>query len=132
MSFLDGLENTLKNMESREERDPAKAAEVRRARESDRAWALAAAPFADQLKHGPFTASLMDHATRIGFSQRTKVQMVWLNTTLRLQAKEKRLELMPTPEGVVATFTEGDQQTGRRLLDLNSDAEALAKEWLAA
>ena len=132
MSFLDGLENTLKNMESREERDPAKAAEAQRTRESDRARALAAAPFADQLKKGPFTASLMDHATRIGFSQRTKVQMIWLNTTLRLQAKEKRLELMPTPEGVVATFTEGDQQTSSRLLDLNSDAEALVKEWLAA
>ena len=46
MSFLDNLENSLKSLESREERDPGE----RKRRESDRARALAAGPWADRLK----------------------------------------------------------------------------------
>src|SRR4051812_12958577 len=100
MSFLDALESNLKNLEAQDERDPVRAAENRRRREDDRTRALAVAPHAEELKNGKFTAALLDHAVRIGHSQRTKVQITWIDTALRLQAKEQRLELMPTPDGI--------------------------------
>jgi hypothetical protein len=84
------------------------------------------------LKNGQFTHDFLAHATRIGFSQRTKVQPTWLGSTLRLQAKEKRLELRPTPEGVRAFFFEEDEEKGSELIDLKGGAEELAKRWLAA
>jgi hypothetical protein len=131
MSFLDNLESSLKSLESNEERN----ADVQRdakIRASDKAKALASAPFAEALKTGPFTHDFLMHATRIGFSQRTKVQPTWLGSTLRLQAKERRLELRPTPEGVLALFFEDDEEKGSEIVDLNSNAEDLAKRWLAA
>ena len=131
MSFLDNLESNLKSLESNEERG-ADVQRDARIRASDKAKALASAPFADALKTGVFTHDLLAHATRIGFSQRTKVQPTWLGTTLRLQAKDRRLELRPTPEGVLAYFFEDDEETGTELLDLNGSAEELAKRWLAA
>src|SRR3979411_242580 len=105
MSFLDSLENNLKALEAQDERDPARAAEIRKRREEDRANALAAAPHAEELRNGQFTSALLDHATRIGHSLRTKVQITWIDTTLRLQAKDRRLELQPTAEGVRAVFS---------------------------
>jgi hypothetical protein len=131
MSFLDSLENSLKSLESQEERDPVRAAEIRKQREADRALALAAAPYADELKKGRFAVGLLDHATRIGHTLRTKVQITWLDTTLRLQARDRRLDLQPTPEGVRAVFSENGDETGSRFLDLQGDPEALAREWLA-
>jgi hypothetical protein len=131
MSFLDNLESSLKSLESNEERS-ADAQRDAQIRALDKAKALASAPFADALKTGPFTQHLLAHATRIGFSQRTKVQPTWLGSTLRLQAKERRLELRPTPEGVLAHFFEDDEEKGNELLDLNGSAEDLAKRWLAA
>ena len=130
MSFLDSLENNLKSLENQEERDPARAAEIRQQREDAKARALAAAPNAEELRAGKFTAALLDHATRIGHSQRTKVQITWIDTTLRLQAKERRLDLQPTPEGVNAVFSDGAVETGSRAIDLHGDPEALAREWL--
>ena len=129
MGYLDNLESTLKNLEGNNERD---AAEDRSRRESERAQALAAAPYADELKKGPFTMGLLDHATRIGFSQRTKVNMTWIGTTLRLDAKERRLELKPTAQGVVAVFSEAGQETASSPIDLKSDPEKLARQWLNA
>jgi hypothetical protein len=131
MSFLDNLESSLKNLESNEER----AADVQREaknRASEKAKALAAAPFAEALKTGPFAHDFLIHATRIGFAQRTKVQPTWLGTTLRLQARDRRLELRPTPEGVRAHFFEDQEEKGSELIDLNGSAEELAKRWLAA
>lgn len=131
MGFLDNLESNLKSLESNEERNADVSRDARK-RASDKAKALAAAPFADALKTGAFTQNLLAHATRIGFSQRTKVQPTWLGSTLRLQAKERRLELRPTPEGVLAHFFEDDEEKGNELLDLNGSPEELAKRWLAA
>ena len=129
MSYLDNLESTLKNLEGNNERD---SMEDRSRRESERAQALAAAPFADELKKGAYTMGLLDHVTKIGFSQRTKVNIAWIGTTLRLDAKERRLELKPTPQGVVAVFSQSGQETGNKAVDLQSDPEKLAHEWLTA
>ena len=51
--------------------------------------ALAAAPWSEELKKGPFTAELLKQATRIGFSLRMKVNIVWMGTTLRLERSER-------------------------------------------
>ena len=130
MSFLDNLENNLKSLEStgqgREE-----AEREHKARVGARAEAQAAAPHAEALKKGPFTAELMSQASRIGFSMRTKVHMAWLGATLRLEARERRLELRPTTAGVIAVFIEEGKETGRELVDLAGSAEALVRRWLS-
>lgn len=131
MSYLDSLESNLKNLENSQERNEDVQRDARH-RESEKTKALAAAPYTDELKTGRFTQDLLVHTTSIGFSQRTKVQPTWLGSTLRLQAKERRLELRPTPEGVQAVFFEDDQQTTTEIIDLKGSAEALAKRWLAA
>jgi hypothetical protein len=127
MGYLDNLESTLKNLEGNNERDTV---EDRSRRDLERKEALASAPYADELKKGPFTMGLLDHATRIGFAQRTKVNIAWLGTTLRLDAKERRLELKPTPQGVFAVMSESGQELSSKPVDLQSDPEALARQWL--
>ena len=72
----------------------------------------------------------MTHATRIGHGLRTKVNIIWLGSTLRLQAREHRLELRPTPEGVTAHFFVAEKETRKEKLDLSGNPEKLAKEWL--
>ena len=68
MSFLDNLENSLKSLESRDEAS-GNAEQQQRARERARAEAQAAAPYAEELKKGPFTAELLKQAARVGFHQ---------------------------------------------------------------
>src|SRR6266568_2524313 len=130
MSFSDNLENNLKNLESHDERDAAGGAKSQQRRQAHRANVLASAPNAEKLRNGKFTSGLMTHATRIGHGLRTKVNIIWLGGTLRLQAREHRLELRPTPEGVMAHFFVGERQTGTEKVDLNGNPERLAKEWL--
>jgi len=131
MSFLDNLENNLRSLENSEQ-GKEDAGRQQRARESERADARAAAPFADELKQGPFTADLLKHATRLGYSQRVKVHIAWLGTTLRLEARERRLELRPTPTGVLAVYLEGDREPRTEPVDLKGSAEEFARNWLAA
>jgi len=131
MSYLDSLESNLKNLENSQE-SGADLQRDQRHRQSEKARALAAAPFADELKSGRFTQDFLVHATNIGFSQRTKVQPTWLGTTLRLQAKERRLEFRPTPDGVFAFFFEDNQEKGSEIVDMKGNAEDLAKRWLSA
>ncbi len=130
MSFLDNLENNLKALESREEKDPAKQKADNERREAERLASLAAAPVAEALKSGPFTERLLTACRALGHSQRTMVRFTWLDTTLRLEAKEKRLDLKPTPEGVAATFFNNNEPVGNELLTLAEDPEALADRWL--
>ncbi len=132
MSFLDNLENNLKALESREEKDPLKQKEEQARREADRQTALAAAPVAEALKSGPFTEKFLTACRLIGHSQRTMVRFTWLDTTLRLEAKERRLDLKPTAQGVEATFYLNNESTAQQLLKLTEDPEALAKQWLSA
>ena len=127
MSFLDNLENNLKSLESREEGADAESAKQRDAR---RQKALAAAPWAERLKSDPYTAELLKQATRAGYQARTKVHLAWLGTTLRLEARERRLELRPTPEGVVAAFLENGQEIRTQPVDLKGDPATLVREWL--
>ena len=129
MSFLDNLESTLKNLERANESD-TRADQQRR--QSDRARALAAAPYADELKNGPFANEFLTHAVRIGHGSRTRITPLWMGNVLRVDAKEKRLELRPTSDGVLAVFMEGGEEKSSEILDLKSDPEQLASRWLAA
>jgi hypothetical protein len=131
MSFLDNLENNLKSLESQEEGKES-AERSRRARESTRASAQAAAPWADELKKGPFTAELLKQAARIGFSMRTKVHVAWLGATLRLEARGRRLELRPTATGVVAAYLEDGVESRSEPLDLKTDPADFVGRWLDA
>lgn len=129
MSFLDNLENNLKTMESREEgRDGRDRAQ--RDREAERAAKRAVAPLAEQLRKGPFTNELLNEATRIGHGMRTKVYISWIDGTLRLEARDHRLELKPTPQGVLARFFVNREPAGQEIVDLNGSAKQLAEKWL--
>ena len=130
MSFSDNLENQLKNLERQDERDPVAAGQSQKRRMAVRASALAAAPFAEQLKHGKFTPGLMTYATRIGHALRTKVNIVWIGATLRLQAREHKLELRPTAEGVMAHYLVSDKEVRKEKVDLNGNPETMARKWL--
>ena len=129
MSFLDNLENTLKSLESSEE-GKEDAERAQRARENERAQAQAVAPFAEQLKKSPYTAELLKQAARVGFSLRTKVHIAWLGTTLRLEARDKRLELRPTPRGIVAAYIENGHEMRTEPCDLTGSPEDLVRQWL--
>jgi hypothetical protein len=131
MSFSDNLENDLKNLESsQDERDPISIARAHQRKLSQRSSVLAAAPHAEKLRTGKFTSGLLTHATRIGHGLRTKVNIMWMGTTLRLQAREHKLELQPTPDGVIAHFLVDDKEVKKEKVDLSGNPEKLAKEWL--
>lgn len=128
MSFLDNLENSLKTLEGREERDPRDAGR----REEERSLALAAAPWAEKLKDGPFTEALLVEAARAGHKLRAKIYIAWLGTTLRLEMRERKLDLRPTPDGIVAAFIiEGGEQPARPV-DLGGNPGVLLDAWIAA
>jgi hypothetical protein len=130
MSFLDNLENSLKSLETSEEGRATLESE-QRLRERNRAAAQAAAPSAEELKKGPFTTALLRDAARVGHSLRTKIHIVWLGSTLRLEAREKRLELRPTANGIVAARIENGVETSVAPLDLQGNPEQLIRDWLA-
>jgi hypothetical protein len=129
MSFLDNLENNLKSLESREEGNES-AEQQQRARERERAQAQASAPFAEELKKGPFTAELLKQSARVGFEKRTKIHVAWLGSTLRLEARDRRLELRPTPGGVLAVYFEDGREVRSEPLDLKGSAEEFIRAWL--
>jgi hypothetical protein len=130
MSYLDSLEDNLKNLESRED-TAQRDKEDRQRRDVEWARAQAAAPYAEQLRSGPFTQALLNEATRIGHSQRTKVHIAWMDAILRLEARDRKLELRPTGAGVVAVFFENKQEVRTEPVDLAGDASQLAERWLA-
>jgi hypothetical protein len=129
MSFLDNLENNLKALEGREDASAGNEQASRR-RDAERRDALAVAPHAERLKSGAFTAELLSAATLAGYSMRTKVHFTWLGTTLRLDARNRRLELRPTADGVTAVFLEGGQEVRTTPADLDGSPAALVRELL--
>jgi hypothetical protein len=129
MSFLDSLENNLKALESRDEGSHNSREEQQR-READRVRAAAAAPYAEQLQSGPFVKHLLTHVSVLGHAMRTKVHIAWLGTTLRLEARERKLELRPRANGVVAVFLENNVEVRTEPIDLSGDPEKLAQSWL--
>ncbi len=130
MSFLDNLENNLKSLESREEGNDT-AVQQQRERERNRAQAQAAAPHAEALKKGPFTAELLKQAARVGFEKRTKVHVAWLGSTLRMEARERRLELRPTASGVDAVYIEEGREVRTEAANLQGNAEQFIRDWLS-
>jgi hypothetical protein len=130
MSFLDNLESNLKALESRTERDPEALAREAAARDAARLAALEIAPYADALRNGPFKDGLLTACRDIGHRRRILVRPVWIDSTLRLEAGSKKLELHPTPSGVLAVFFDGGREQENRLIELSSDPVQLAERWL--
>lgn len=131
MSFLDNLENNLKALENREERDPEKLKRDQERREADRAAALLRAPHAETLRTSSFTTELLTQCRTIGHGQRVLVQFTWLGETLRLDAKTKRMELVPTTKGITAILSIDGKETARIPIKPRVDQAAkLAKRWL--
>jgi hypothetical protein len=130
MSFLDNLENNLKALESRTERDPAALAREAAARESARTAALEIAPYADALRNGPFKDGLLTACRDIGHRRRILVRPVWVDSTLRLETGAKKLELRPSPGGVLAVFFVDGKEQESIPIDLTSDPVKLAEKWL--
>ncbi|MGE5645133.1 MAG: hypothetical protein ACM336_05015 [Acidobacteriota bacterium] len=129
MGFLDDLENNLKAMEGREEATAGNERDRAR-RESERLEALAAAPHAERLRTGPFTGRLLNEAALQGHAARTKVNIAWLGSTLRLEARGRKLELRPTATGVVAAFLEITTELSSQPADLDGDPAPLVRELL--
>src|SRR5579863_7470001 len=129
MSFLDNLENNLKSLESQEEGKEA-ADRAQRARELERSNAQAIAPFAEELRKSPFTSAVLTQAARVGHSLRIKVHVAWLGSTLRLEARERRMELQPTAKGIVAVYIEKGREARSEPLDMTGDPEQLIRQWL--
>ena len=128
MGFLDNLESSLKSLEDSDERDPRE--HVRR--QEERTRAVAVGPWAERLKNGQYTQKLLDQAAVAGHRLRTKIYMAWFDDTLRLEARQRRLELRPTAEGIVASFIETDGATKTQAVDLESDPGELLSEWLGS
>jgi hypothetical protein len=132
MSFLDNLENNLKALESQEERDPEKVKRDHERRDAERNAALLRAPYVEALKNSAFTSELLTECRTIGHGQRVLVQFVWIGEALRLNAKNKRMELTPSPEGIVAVLSLDGDETARTIIDPEKDdAAALARRWLS-
>ncbi len=130
MSFLDNLENNLKALENREEKDPEKLKREQEQREADRSAALLRAPHAEALKKSAFTSDLLTQCRVIGHGMRVLVQFTWIGETLRLDAKAKRLELVPTADGIEAQYSVDGVRTGSERIELTGVAEDLARRWL--
>ena len=131
MGFLDSLESNLSKLESRDEARVVDNRDRKRW-DADRSKAQASATHAEQLKKGPYTAELLRQVTRIGHAMRTKVHLAWISSTLRLEARQNRLELRPTPDGVVAVFIENGTEVRTQPVDLGGKPEELASQWLTA
>src|ERR1700691_5321414 len=126
MSFLDNLENNLKALESRDEG----GLDESRRRDQERDLAIAAAPWAERLKREPFAQTLMQQATVAGRRSRIKVNLMWIGTALRLEARGHRLELRPGAKGVAAVFLQASEEIRQEPIDLQGDPQKLVAEWM--
>jgi hypothetical protein len=100
------------------------------AAEQEAAKRRATAPAAEALRKGQFTQELLTQCVTIGHGKRMRVGMAWIGDVLRLDARAKRMELRPGTEGVEAVLFEDGVETGREAVDLDGDAEELARRWL--
>jgi hypothetical protein len=126
MGFLDNLESDLKSLEKQEERDPA----VQKRRNAERASALAAAVWAEKLKKSPYTQDVLAAAARISHQIRSRIHVAWLETALKLELKERRLELRPAADGIVAVFLRAGKEEKVAPVDLNANGSELVQDWL--
>ncbi len=133
MSFLDSLENNLKALESREEKDPEKLKRDQERCDAERSEALARAPHVEALKKSAFTSDLLTQCRTIGHGLRVLVRFTWIGDNLRLDAGPKRMELIPTGEGIVAVYSLHRAEVRRAKLDVSTaDAGAFARDWLTS
>ena len=130
VSFLDNLESNLKALESQEGRDPEALEREAAERAAARAEALRSAPYAEALRDGPFTDGLLTACRIVGHRRRILVRPAWLDSTLRLEAGSKKLELRPRADGVVAVFFEEGAEVESIPCDLAGDPVKLAEKWL--
>ena len=72
----------------------------------------------------------MRQATVAGRERRMKVNLAWLDTKLRLEARGHRLEFRPTPNGIVAVFLREADETKQEPVDLAGDPRKLIAAWM--
>jgi hypothetical protein len=131
MSFLDNLENTLKALERQEERDPEKLKREQEQKEAERNAAIQRSPHVEALRESAFTSELLGQCRLVGRELRVLVQFTWIGENLRLDAKDKRMELVPTAKGIVAVFYEDGTETKQAKVNPDrDDPAALARGWL--
>ncbi|MCU0228889.1 MAG: hypothetical protein MUF01_14745 [Bryobacterales bacterium] len=130
MSYLDNLENSLKALESSEERDPAAVAAQQQRRAEERNAAVLRAPYVRALKSSAFTGQLLGACRKLGPTLGVYVQVTWVDEALRLDVREHRLSLTPTSEGIEAIFSRDQKELQRYAISLDGDGEALARQWL--
>ena len=126
MSFLDSLENNLKALEGREQG----GLDDHKRRDSERQRSAASAPWAERLKTSPYTQALLAQATRVGFQMRIKVNFLWLGTTLRLEARNFRLELRPSAAGIEVVTLKDASELKRQVIDLAGSPEDILTPWM--
>ena len=132
MGFLDNLENQLKALERQEERDPEQQKRDRERRDADRNAAILRGPHVEALRNSAFTSELLGQCRLVGREHKLLVQFAWIDDNLRLDAKEKRMELVPTAEGIVAVFSQDGAEVSRESVNPETDnAEKLVRRWLA-
>ena len=67
----------------------------------------------------------------IGREHRVLVRFTWICENLRLDAQSRRLELVPTGEGIVAVFSVDGAETAREPVSPEKDdPESLVRRWL--
>jgi hypothetical protein len=130
MSYLDNLENSLKALEGQEERDPAAAQRRSEARARERDAAVKRGPHVRALQSSAFTGQLLGACRQLGPKLGMYVNVVWVDGALRLEARDQRLELAPTAEGIDAVYFADGEEQKREPVDLDGDGAALAKTWM--
>jgi hypothetical protein len=73
---------------------------------------------------------VLKSAAQVGFQTRSRINVAWLDNTLKLEAKDRRLELRPTSDGIVAVFLRNGKEERRLAVDLTANASELVAEWL--
>jgi hypothetical protein len=58
------------------------------------------------------------------------VNLMWIGTTLRMEARGHRLEMRPGPKGIAAVFLRGTEEARREPIDLAGDPQHLIAEWM--
>lgn len=128
MSFLDNLENSLKSLESQDDKS---SFESDRKRQQQKAESIAAAPWADKLKKSAYVATLLTESVAAGRQLRSKIYLAWLENTLRLEARGNFCELVPTAQGIRANYRRiSDNSHQSEDVNLNDDPKALLERWL--
>jgi hypothetical protein len=130
MSYLDNLENSLKALESQEEKDPAAAQRRAEARVQQRDAAVKRAPYVKALQSSDFTGKLLGACRQLGPKLGMYVQVAWVDGALRLDVRNHRLEFTPTAEGIDAVYMTDGSEKRRETVDLNGDGAAVAKAWM--